>query len=237
LSGASCAEHVFRPKTSRAIGVLPAELEAKGNETMAMATIVVGNVTPLVRKEIEERGGGVRQMGDSPLLFLVQIPHSQWVSSHPTDRNHAVPQDTGSAREDIGIGSDDLLGEYLLRHSDGWMCEYHHHPYDLTQTELRSFEDPPLEHGRTEREERENLRRIACETMKAIGEACTYHTSLTFTAVVCHEWADLHGRAFYCAEELLPHVLLRAHRFVRTRLPHYRMTISFLPLAVTPGDE
>jgi hypothetical protein len=37
---------------------------------MAMATIVVGNVTPLVRKEIEERGGGVRQMGDSPLLFF-----------------------------------------------------------------------------------------------------------------------------------------------------------------------
>lgn len=130
------------PHTKRGPGkALGGNLE--GNKTRATATIVVGHVTPLARQEIEELGGTVRQVCDEPQLFLAQIPHDEWVSSHPADWDSEEPQDRQDTRADIEIGSDDETGGYLLLHSDGWMCEYRQHPYDLTKTALRSFNDPP----------------------------------------------------------------------------------------------
>lgn len=84
---------------------------------MTMATLVVGDVTPLVQEEIKELGGDVRQICSTPRLFLVQIPHDEWVSSHPADWDSEEPQDASRIRDDIEIGSDDETGGYLLLRS------------------------------------------------------------------------------------------------------------------------
>lgn len=55
----------------------------------------------------------------------------------------------GPVQDDIEIGEEGGQG-YLLLRWNGWMCDYHQHPYDVTQTSLRSLDDPledEAEHG------------------------------------------------------------------------------------------
>jgi hypothetical protein len=110
-------------------------------EALPKATLIVGSVTSLVQQEIEELDGNVSQIGKDPDLFRVQIPHSQWVSTHPEDWDNEMQERPAHARDDIEIGVKDGQG-YLLLRSDGWMCEYNQHPYDVTQTSLCSLDDP-----------------------------------------------------------------------------------------------
>ncbi len=110
---------------------------------MAMATLVVGAVTPLVQQEIEELGGTVRQISETPTLFLIQLPHQEWITLTPADLDLDAPEDVQSIQEDISINSAHGL---LSVHSKKWICRYRGHPYDVTRTELRALvDDFPIE--------------------------------------------------------------------------------------------
>ena len=104
---------------------------------MSFASLAVGDITPLAKEEIEERGGSVRQICAAPPLFLVQIPHNDYVHHRGGEVKYFQ-----SLQSDIEVGVKDGRG-YLLLHSDGWMCEYRQHAYDVVQTALRSIEDLP----------------------------------------------------------------------------------------------
>jgi len=118
------------------------------SEGMVIANLVVGLVTPQLQKELEVNlSGSVRQICVSPRLFLVQIPR-QWATnpSHSDEVSDTLI-DWETLEDGIEVGTLDGQG-YLRLKATGWMCEYRQHPTDLTQTALRSLQEPTIEKKR-----------------------------------------------------------------------------------------
>ena len=113
-----------------------------------ITTLVVGQVTPQLQKEIQaELSGSVRQVCVSPRLYLVQIPYQHRPAEPvptPTGDLGDACVDLDSMEDDIEVGGSSGQG-YLRVRSTGWMCEYRQHPHDITQTALRSMHEPPQE--------------------------------------------------------------------------------------------
>lgn len=104
------------------------------DQIILLSEVVIKYTDQLIPKAVSE---------PTPRLFLVQLPYSDWLTtdSISIDKRSSRPE---SQQNTIKIGTQDGQ-KYLLLHSDKWMYEYRQHPYDVTRTALRSFEDDPIE--------------------------------------------------------------------------------------------